>query len=94
MADDRDETLDTILEPKERAALQRKLLATRLILGWERLVPLLWPGLAAVLLLVSVTLLGLWQVLPSVLHLVGLAVAVVGCVFLLLRGLLAWSPQF
>lgn len=91
MADDRDETLDTILEPKERAALQRKLLATRLILGWERLVPLLWPGLAAVLLLVSVTLLGLWQVLPSVLHLVGLAVAVVGCVFLLLRGLLAWQ---
>ena len=91
MADERDETLDSILDPQQRAALGRKLWATRLILGWERLVPLLWPGFAAVLLLVSVTLLGIWQLLPPVLHLVGLAAGVLGCVFLLLRGLLAWQ---
>ncbi|GJL86733.1 MAG: TIGR02302 family protein [Minwuia thermotolerans] len=91
MADERDETLDSILDPQQRAALGRKLWATRLILGWERLVPLLWPGFAAVLLLVSVTLLGIWQLLPPVLHLVGLAAGVLGCLFLLLRGLLAWQ---
>lgn len=91
MADERDETLDSILDPQQRAALGRKLWATRLILGWERLVPLLWPGFAAVLLLVSVTLLGIWQLLPPVLHLLGLAAGVLGCLFLLLRGLLAWQ---
>ena len=91
MADERDETLDSILELRQRAALARKLWATRLILGWERLVPLLWPGLGATLILLSVTLFGIWQLLPPVLHLTGLVAGGLGCLFLLLRGLLAWQ---
>jgi len=92
MAEQQDVSLDEILTRRQAKVLGRKLFATRLSMAWERLVPLLWPGFCAVLLVLSATLLGVWQMLPGLLHLVLLAAAVIGCGWLLVRGLMAYRP--
>lgn len=92
MAEPQDVSLDEILTRHQAKVLGRKLFATRLSLAWERLVPLLWPALCAVLLVLSATFLDLWQMLPAVLHLIVLAASALGCGWLLVRGLMAYRP--
>lgn len=84
--------VDDILDPAGRARLARTMALTRASLVWERLVPLLWPGFGALLLVLSLSLLDVWSRLPGWLHVLlatGSALVVAG---LFVRGLMTWRP--
>lgn len=74
-------------ERKKRAPGPAALLATRLVLFWERLWPALLPALSAPFLIILFSLFGVWARIPGWLHWGALALGAFSFTLLLLRGL-------
>ncbi|WP_417519182.1 TIGR02302 family protein [Minwuia sp.] len=81
-----------LLQRKAQSRLWRKRTATRLSISVERLVPLFWPPAALILLIVALSVTGIWTALPGWLHVAVLGALVIAAAGLLVRGIIRFRP--